>query len=386
MLLDDRGRLVASSDPSGRLPLGSIPEDLSLSTALRGEVMTLTHSSLGLQSEIVETFSPVFDAEGTFRGVLRVAQPLSGVAADFARMRAWVAGILLSGLGLGVAIGLGLAINLERPLKRVTQAIQSLAAGERLPIEAHRGPGEIRMLAESFNSLVDRLNALEGTRKRLLANLVHELGRPLGALRSAILALTQGADQDPHLREEFLAGMDLQIRGLERLLEDLARLYDATTGQLEIQRARTDLRSWLLHLLVPWEAAARQKGLTWHVDIGDLPTLWIDPLRLEQAVGNLLSNSVKFTPQGGRVSLQAFAPDDEVVIAVEDSGPGVAPEDESRLFTPFQRGLQGERFPQGMGLGLSIAHDLVQAHGGRLTFEPPPGGGARFEIHLPRSH
>jgi signal transduction histidine kinase len=383
MLLDSRGRLVATSDPSARLPLGSVPASLSLEVALEGEEQTLTRSSLDLQSEIVETFSPVFDTHGTVRGILRVSQPLSGVAAEFARMRAWVIGILLSGLGLGVAIGLGLAVNLERPLKGVTQAMQHLTEGERLPLETHAGPEEIRLLAQSFNSLVDRLNTLEATRRRLLANLVHELGQHLGAIRSAILALIQGADQDPRLRKEFLTGMDLQTKGLERLLEDLARLYDTATGRLEIRRVRTDLRDWLLDRLGPWAAAAQQKGLAWQVDVAALPTLWIDPVRLDQALGNLLSNSIKFTPVGGDVKVRGLVGEAEVVIAVEDTGPGVAPEDKANLFTPFFRGRQGSRFPQGMGLGLSIAHDLVAAHGGRLTFETPPGGGACFEIHLP---
>jgi signal transduction histidine kinase len=351
--------------------------------ALEGEEQTLTRSSLDLQSEIVETFSPVFDTDGIFRGILRVSQPLSGVAAEFARMRAWVIGILLSGLAVGVAIGLGLAVNLERPLKGVTQAIQHLAEGERLPLETRAGPEEIRVLAQSFNSLVDRLKTLEATRRRLLANLVHELGQHLGAIRSAILALTQGADQDPSLRKEFLTGVDLQTKGLERLLEDLTRLYDTTTGRLEIRRARTDLRAWLLDRLGPWAAAAQQKGLAWQVEVAELPMLWIDPIRLDQALGNLLSNSIKFTPVGGGVKVRGVLGEAEIVIAVEDTGPGVAPEDRANLFTPFYRGRQGSRFPQGMGLGLSIAHDLVEAHGGRLTFETPPAGGVCFEIHLP---
>jgi signal transduction histidine kinase len=383
MLLDSRGRLVATSDPSGRLPLGSVPASLSLEVALEGEEQTITRSSLDFQSEIVETYSPVFDTDGIFRGILRVSQPLSGVAAEFARMRAWVIGILLSGLAVGVAIGLGLAVNLERPLKGVTQAIQHLAEGERLPLETRAGPEEIRVLAQSFNSLVDRLKTLEATRRRLLANLVHELGQHLGAIRSAILALTQGADQDPSLRKEFLTGVDLQTKGLERLLEDLTRLYDTTTGRLEIRRARTDLRAWLLDRLGPWAAAAQQKGLAWQVEVAELPMLWIDPIRLDQALGNLLSNSIKFTPVGGGVKVRGVLGEAEIVIAVEDTGPGVAPEDRANLFTPFYRGRQGSRFPQGMGLGLSIAHDLVEAHGGRLTFETPPAGGVCFEIHLP---
>lgn len=110
-------------------------------------------------------------------------------------------------------------------------------------------------------------------------------------------------------------------------------------------------------------------------------------MRLGQAVGNLVSNAIKFTPPGGVIEISAGispgALGDEEWIRVCDSGPGIPPEEQARVFDPFYRGSQGKRFVEGMGLGLSIAYDLVEAHGGRLELESSPGKGSTLTIYLP---
>jgi signal transduction histidine kinase len=178
----------------------------------------------------------------------------------------------------------------------------------------------------------------EENRRQLLANLVHELGRPLGALRSAIHALSGGADRDEELRRELLAGMDDELQRLQRLLDDLAELHERVLGSLELNRRPTALGEWLPQALIPWQKAAQEKGLRWQTDIPpDLPTVLVDPDRLGQALGNLLSNAVKYTPAGGAASTGAGVEDDAIWVRVEDTGPGIAPEDLELIFTPFYR-------------------------------------------------
>jgi signal transduction histidine kinase len=156
-------------------------------------------------------------------------------------------------------------------------------------------------------------------------------------------------------------------------------------GSLELNRRPTALGEWLPQALIPWQKAAQEKGLRWQTDIPpDLPTVLVDPDRLGQALGNLLSNAVKYTPAGGAVSTGAGVEDDAIWVRVEDTGPGIAPEDLELIFTPFYRGRSATRFPQGMGLGLTIARDLVSAHGGRLEVENSPGLGSRFTIWIPQ--
>ena len=109
-----------------------------------------------------------------------------------------------------------------------------------------------------------------------------------------------------------------------------------------------------------------------------------DPLRLGQALGNLFSNAVKFTPVGGLVTISAGEQGDQVWIKVQDNGPGIPADEHEKVFAPFYRGGQGKRFVEGMGLGLSIARDLVEAHRGRLELESGPGEGSRFTVWLPK--
>ncbi|HER34455.1 MAG TPA: HAMP domain-containing histidine kinase, partial [Halothiobacillaceae bacterium] len=228
------------------------------------------------------------------------------------------------------------------------------------------------------------------SRRRLLANLVHELGRPLGAVQSALQALLNGAEEDPALRRELLEGMDDQVYRLRPLLDSLTDLYDQVLGTLELNRRQTDLADWLSRTVVPWRHAAIDKGLDWHVDIPEgLPAVRVDPDRLAQVAGNLLSNAIKYTPEGGRVSVtarevgEAGRPSSGVEISVSDTGMGIEPDERARIFEPFFRSRRERRFPQGMGLGLSIARDLVMAHGGRLDVDSTPGVGSCFTIWLP---
>jgi signal transduction histidine kinase len=226
---------------------------------------------------------------------------------------------------------------------------------------------------------------LEEARRRLLANLVHEVGRPIGALQSAIQALLNGADQEAELRQELLEGMEAEVQRMHPLLDNLAKLHDQVLGTLELNHRPVALGEWLMRTVAPWREAAQAKGLHWQIDIPkSLPTVDIDPDRLAQAVGNLLSNAVKYTPANGTVSLDAGVEAGQVWLRVSDTGPGISPAEQAHIFEPFYRSQSGHRFPQGMGLGLTIARELVIAHNGRLEVESEPGQGSRFTIRLPQ--
>jgi signal transduction histidine kinase len=232
--------------------------------------------------------------------------------------------------------------------------------------------------------LFKRLHSMEAARKRLLANLIHEIGRPLGALRMGIEALSHGANRDPKFYEELLEGMDLETARLQRLLEDLSHLHEQALGVLELDRENLDLSTWLPEMLTPWQQAAIQKRLHWKVVLPEsLPVVQADPLRLNQVIGNLISNAIKFTPGGGTVTVESGEDDQNVWVRVGDTGPGIPLDTQEKMFEPFVRGGQGKRFPQGMGLGLSIARELVEAHGGRLELESEAGIGSKFTVWLP---
>jgi two-component system sensor histidine kinase BaeS len=382
-LLDSDGKLIASNDPDDAELLGQPLESDDLPTVLSGGRSIQRTYSLNLHAEIVEVLVPVSNSNQEVVGIVRMTQELAEVHDRFLHLRRLLIGGLAIELMLGVVIGLALALNLERPIRRVTQAIYGLTSGREWTELQEEGPEELRLLVRAFNSLIERLRVLEEARRRLLANIVHEVGRPIGAMESAIQALLSGATEDPALRHELLEGMNAQVQRLHPLLDNLSELHGQVLGTLELNCQPIVLSEWLPRTISPWREAAHAKGLHWAIHIPDsLPELEIDPDRIAQVLGNLLSNAIKYTPEG-TISVEASVIDDAVSIVVSDTGIGITPEEQARIFEPFYRSERSQRFPQGMGLGLTIAHDLVVAHGGRLEVKSQPGQGSRFTIRLP---
>lgn len=388
MLLDTEGRLLASSDPDDAGRQGQALNLLEFPDVPSKGVSVHVDYSQQLHAEVADVLLPVKGTGGDAVGLVRLTHRLATVYDRFLRLRYLILGILAAGLVLGAAVGLTLALNLERPIRRVTQAVYQLAAGDEQITLPEQGPEELRVLARAFNTLTERLHGLEAARRHLLANLVHELGRPLGALRSATQALLGGADEDDELCRELLAGMDMHTAELQHLLNDLTHLHDRIIGDLELDRRPIDLHVWLPGMLAPWKEAAHGKGLHWETSLSpSLPTVDVDPDRLSQAVGNLASNAIKYTPAGGTVTVsadvEAHAKGDVLVIRVRDTGPGIPEEEQDDIFTPFHRVTSNKRFPTGMGLGLSIARDVVAAHGGTIDVDSTSGVGSTFSIRLP---
>jgi two-component system sensor histidine kinase BaeS len=384
MLLDPDGRLLASSDLTDASRVGEVMDITGWDSILNGQIVERNLYSQSLHTEIVDVLAAVIGPGQQVLGVVRLSHQLISVFDRFLRLRYLIASVLFGGLLLGAATGLILALNLEHPLSQATEAVARLASGDPLALVPERGPKEIHQLLRTVNTLVERLDWAEKARRQLLANLVHELGRPLGALHSAIDALLAGADGDAALRHELLVGMNQEIGHLRRLLDDLAGFHDQVLGVLELRLEATNLGQWLADLLPPWRQDALAKGLQWKTDISPgLPTITVDPDRLAQALGNLLSNAIKYTPGRGVITVSAGVDQQEVWMRVSDTGRGITAEDQERIFAPFYRSHPGRRFPQGMGLGLGIARELIAAHGGRLEVESIPGLGSHFTIRLP---
>jgi two-component system sensor histidine kinase BaeS len=382
-LLDAGGMLLASTDPAEQSRLGQLLEVPGFrEVLLSGAVIRVDYGERP-GTGAAEVLVPV-TIDRRIVGVIRLTDPLSSLYERFPRTRTFIVWVLASGLAVGVGIGWFFALSLERPLKQATRAISQMASGDVLVALPEQGPEEVRLLLRAFNTLQEQLQSLEKARRRLLANLVHELGRPLGALLSATQALAGGADEDPALRQELLKGIEAEVRRMQRLLDDLTHLYDQTLGPLELDRKPTVLHPWLVQVLGPWREMAQSKEIHWRADLPtDLPALVIDPDRLAQAVGNVLSNAIKYTLPGGEVETSAGIENNQVWIRVRDTGPGIPPEEQGLVFTPFYRGAAGRRFPQGMGLGLSIARDLIVAHSGHIEVESASGEGSTFTIWLP---
>ncbi len=377
-LLTLDGHLLASGDQAIDTSGAQVVEIPNLSGLEQGETIQLQRGPLA------EVFTPVFSLQGQPIGIIRMTTQVVSVTDEVYQLRYLLGTILFVGVLAGVGMGSYLAVSINRPIQQVTGSIQALAQGDWQAHVEEEGPHEMRRLASTVNALVDQLNSLEKARRQLLANLMHELGRPLGAIRSAVQALLHGADQDAQLSGDLLHGINEETIRLQHLLDDLSGLQDHVLGRLELKRSPVQLNDWLVSTLSPWEASARQKGLTWVEEISpQLPVAVMDSDRMAQAMGNILSNAIKFTPTGGEVLVRVKAEDDLLAMDVADTGPGISGDEREKIFQPFYRGLHGRRIVEGMGLGLSIAKDIIAAHGGDLHLETTPGRGSRFRLQIP---
>jgi two-component system sensor histidine kinase BaeS len=384
MLLDSNGTLIASSDPADTNLIGTSIEHPGLASAQQGQVVTQLRYSQAQGDDIADALAPVLAPDGQILGFVRLSYRYYSFTDQLFQLRYLLTGILIAALLLSTVLGVTLAVTVGAPVQQVTDAVYALANGESSEALPEMGAEETRRLSRAVNTLFERLHSLEAARKRLLANLIHEIGRPLGALRMGIEALSHGANRDPQFYDELLAGMDQETARLQRLLEDLSHLHEQALGVLELDREPLDLATWLPGMLTPWEHAASQKRLHWVFHLSQsLSTVQADPLRLGQVIGNLVSNAIKFTPSGGTITIETGEENQQIWVRVSDTGPGIPPAQQEKMFEPFVRGGQGRRFPQGMGLGLSIARELVEAHGGRLELESEAGLGSRFTVWLP---
>jgi signal transduction histidine kinase len=386
MLLDASGHLLYSSNASDQSLIGtvinipiehirySIPDPDNLSNLLKS-------------SAPADVYVPVVDTDNNVIGYVRLVDPLTNYYPRFFRFREIILVVSGAGLILGILLGTILATELAKPIKAATQAAYQLADGKKMDRLEENGPEEVRLLLRAFNTMIERLDVMEENRQRLLANLVHELGRPLGGIQSAIHALSHGASDDPALRTELLTGIDGELARLERLIEELSHLYGQSVGTLELRKEKVIVSDWLNNNLSTWRENAKEKKLDWVVDTAEnLPEGYFDPDLISQALGNLLSNAIRYTPSGGKITVHTHLREDDpnvLELDVVDTGYGVPAEEKDVIFKPFFRGSNSKRFSKGMGLGLSIARDLVVAHGGSLDMESFPGHGSRFTINLP---
>jgi len=384
MLLRVDGVVLASNDANDAYLIGNTLDLTGLEDVIQGQIINIIHYSQRYNGDVIDVFVPVISPASTVWGMVRMTYRFESISSELFRLRYLIGGATLLSTIIGSILGYFLAISIEAPIGAVTQAVDGLARGSRTQLLEVYGPNETRKLAESVNFLVTRLREFEDSRRKLLANLVHELGRPLGALRSAIQALAHGAEKDPVFYEELVTGMDGEAERLQHLLEDLAHLHDQVLGALELDLQLVDISTWLPPVLPTWQETARDKGLTWTEEIPQgLAPVEGDPVRLAQVVGNLISNAIKFTSTGGSVTISARQENHQIGITIADTGIGMTEDEQEKIFNPFYRGTLNRRFPQGMGLGLSIATDLVQAHGGHIDVTSHPGEGSQFTVWLP---
>ncbi|WP_406141571.1 HAMP domain-containing histidine kinase [Streptomyces anulatus] len=296
-----------------------------------------------------------------------------------------IAGAAALVLALTVGASVFAGARLVRPLHALTGAAQRMRDGEQPESVPVSGDDEVGRLAAAFNDMSAHRARLEEQRKAMVSDVAHELRTPLSNIRGWLEAAQDGlADPDP----AFVSSLLEEAVLLQHIIDDLQDLAAADAGVLRLHPESVEIRELLSQVAAAHQARAENAGVTLAVTAtAPGPALLADPVRLRQAVGNLVSNAVRHTPEGGRVTLRAYAHeegDGTVLVEVTDTGSGIPPEDLPHVFDRFWRAEKSRsRRTGGSGLGLAIVRKLVEAHGGTVDATSVEGEGSTFVLRLP---
>ncbi|MFF4761238.1 sensor histidine kinase [Streptomyces sp. NPDC001292] len=282
-------------------------------------------------------------------------------------------------LAVTVAVTAVVAHRLVRPLRALTEAAQQPPQLHvRVPVTTRDETG---ILAEAFNDLTERREHLEDQRKAMVSDIAHELRSPLTNIRGWLEVTRDGVvDPDPTL----LSSLHEEAMVLQRIIDDLQDLAAADAGTLRLHREPVPAADLLDQVAAAHRVAAHTAGVTLHTEAEGSPWIDADPVRMRQALGNLVSNALRHTPDGGTVALTVRRDGDDVVFTVADTGSGIAQEDLPHVFERFWRAEKSRsRRTGGSGLGLSIVRHLLAAHDGTVVAASEPGAGAVFILRLP---
>jgi two-component system sensor histidine kinase BaeS len=263
-----------------------------------------------------------------------------------------------------------------RPVRRLITAAGELADGDYTTRVEPTGSGSMRAAMNSFNTMAGRLETADEQRRRLLADLGHEMRTPLTVVRGEIEAMLDGV-HDPDA--EHLGLLLNEVEVMERLLEDLRTLSLLDAGRLTLHPEPTDPATLVEDVADGYRRRAADVGVAVDVVALGSAELMVDPVRIREVLTNLADNALRAMPDGGRLGFEVSASGAGGSIVVSDTGTGIAPADLDQVFDRFHKGSTS----RGSGLGLTVSRDLVEAHGGTIEMTSNPGAGTTVRIDLP---
>ena len=374
------GTIIAQS-PAGKLPIDSLVRSI----AKGGHEQAFTTASIDGTS-FRELVVPVqtgirvggehLPVVGTTPGALQLFVPLGGVDHQLSELGITLLLVALAGIIIAAVLGLLVARTALRPLNSVTDAIETLAETTDMTLRLDEGRSdELGRLRTAFNSLFAALERSDDQQRQLVLDASHELRTPLTSLRTNTEIMRKVDALDAETREQIIADMLTQIGELTTLIRDLTELARGESQVAPATRFRLDE---LVDELVAIDAT---HGRTRSIEItSDLAECWVNAHRerLSRAIGNLLDNAIKWSPDGGTVHVTVEAG----VITVADQGPGVAPEDMPKIFDRFYRAPAARSLP-GSGLGLAIVAQVASEEGGSVAVAAADGGGTLMRLEIP---
>ena len=282
---------------------------------------------------------------------------------------------------LALLTGLAVARRITRPVTRLIAVTRAMAGGDRAARAGEiRAPGELRVLAAAFDQMAGTLDRQEQIRRDLVADVAHELRTPIAVLQAGHEALLDGV-AEPTPAE--LASLRDEVLRLARMVGDLQTLAAADAAALHLARRRCDLADVAATAADSLSRRFEAADITLDRRLSGAPVL-ADPHWIHQVTTNLLTNALKFTPAGGRVTIDTRQVGPDAILEVTDTGVGIPADDLPHIFDRFWRGRDAAQ-TSGSGIGLTIAAELARAHGGHLAASSQPGEGTQMTLTLPRA-
>ncbi len=282
---------------------------------------------------------------------------------------------------LAICIGYLFARRMVRPLNRITSTARAIQEGD-LSARTHlRGEDEISRLGEAFDAMAASIEKDRMLERRLTTDVAHELRTPLMALQATVEAMVDGVYKAD---EEHLLTVNSEVQRLSRLVDALLRLSRLENRTTPMKEEIVNVGELIGGVVLAHEVLVIDSGLMIHYSAQPNVIVKGDPDMLRQAVANLISNAVRYTPEGGRIAVRVKGGDIMASISVEDTGIGLTRDEAKMVFSRFWRAEGGRnRETGGLGVGLAVVKEIVDRHGGWVQVEGEKGVGATFTIHIP---
>jgi len=359
-LADAQGKVLVAADP--QYPAGTIMTTAQLKA---GTQITLNGQKVGT--------------------ILVAAQPPGFTTQEQRYLGRTYEALIFASLGallVAILVGTLLARGLSGPLRALTRAAQNITSGQLDSQVKVRGSDEIGQLGLAFNSMSQEVARVNQLRKQMTADIAHDLRTPLTVISGYIESMRDGVLKPT---PERLALIYSEIERLQNLVGDLRDLSLADAGELQLNPQPLAPKTLLEKAAELFRYPAEQKGIALEVETDEnLPEIHADEARMMQVLGNLITNSLRYTNPNGKITLTANACDGGVEICVKDTGEGIDPEDLPYIFNRFQRGDKSRHAENSeSGLGLAIVKTLVESHGGSTSAESERGAGTTVRLKMP---
>lgn len=384
-ILDDAGELLDSSRLDDSAPIEMTPNILK---ALNRK------DAFGIEAnaEYMDAAVPVTDSDGVLHFVIYIRDDKQTVRDLNSELITLIFEAVVVGLAISVILSFILSKTLLQPIIGMTKAAEAMADGDFSRELIVDSEDEIGILADTFNNMAHQLKMTleeikksEALRKEFVANVSHELRTPLTSIRSYAETLTENADIPKDMENDFLHVILNESDRMTKIVQDLLTLsrFDAGSGQLIIDEFSLEQSIHDVYDAIALEA--KKHGHALSLSLRDsLPRIYGDKARIEQVLLNILSNAVKYTPDGGKIDISGGQTGKNVWVKIKDTGIGIPEEDLSRIFDRFYRVDKARsRESGGTGLGLSIAREIVIRHGGDILIDSTAGRGTAVTVVLP---